>query len=375
WVTWLREPAPCQQGFSSWLSHSGNQEIKCKADPELYGDLPERISNTLYKLGLKDDSGYRSQLFQDFENNLISEIRTDEFYVNSFVDKIAHNMKKNNYFLHAIAGVMQHSDLDAINEHEEYIAQNMSDWLALAITVDALTEAQAKDIDFLEACMNTWDDDRRQQGGLLRSLGFSATVKLLSVDKPVKDGMRYRRNGQLDRSFTRNMLPFNIIEAVIYDIAQGNFDNAAAGLVLAKNHPGKYSDASAELLSDSTVKIKVPCPEHWADLYNTWNMAFVSDFNSMPYFTSILIVPSVSGYREWSCEEYMARRAYLLRSMLKYFSNLDESKRSHASPVASITRQWGRVNKASARHYESLIYRTYHDRNEVRVPPPVIAGS
>ncbi|WP_345194715.1 hypothetical protein, partial [Kistimonas scapharcae] len=29
WVTWLREPAPCQQGFSSWLSHSGNQVWLC----------------------------------------------------------------------------------------------------------------------------------------------------------------------------------------------------------------------------------------------------------------------------------------------------------------------------------------------------------
>ncbi|WP_345197482.1 hypothetical protein, partial [Kistimonas scapharcae] len=29
WVTWLREPAPCQQGFSSWLSHSGNQDSFC----------------------------------------------------------------------------------------------------------------------------------------------------------------------------------------------------------------------------------------------------------------------------------------------------------------------------------------------------------
>ncbi|WP_345197170.1 hypothetical protein, partial [Kistimonas scapharcae] len=59
WVTWLREPAPCQQGFSSWLSHSGNQEkilhagihnyfrIICECSPLRHGHAEALIVGTV----------------------------------------------------------------------------------------------------------------------------------------------------------------------------------------------------------------------------------------------------------------------------------------------------------------------------------------
>ena len=45
-------------------------------------------------------------------------------------------------------------------------------------------------------------------------------------------------------------------------------------------------------------------PMQWADLYTTWNLAFVTNSKSWPYAFTKLLIPSVSGYHHLDNSDY-----------------------------------------------------------------------
>ena len=45
------------------------------------------------------------------------------------------------------------------------------------------------------------------------------------------------------------------------------------------------------------IEFRPPLPRQWADLYQTWNMAFISKYPDFPFFMAKLLIPSVSGYQ------------------------------------------------------------------------------
>ena len=79
-----------------------------------------------------------------------------------------------------------------------------------------------------------------------------------------------------------NSLTTNIMEAVLEDEQLENFDNAETGLILAKYvHTPEYDNRTGsepcQLSSNNQfLECAQPLPLHWADLYSTWNLAFVS---------------------------------------------------------------------------------------------------
>jgi len=61
--------------------------------------------------------------------------------------------------------------------------------------------------------------------------------------------------------------------------------------------------------------LRFALPRRWADLYTTWNLAFVSHYGDFPYLMTKLLIPQVNGYQD-SPEEYIYNRLLALYCQL-----------------------------------------------------------
>ena len=104
------------------------------------------------------------------------------------------------------------------------------------------------------------------------------------------------------------------MEAVLTDEEDGLVENAETGEILAKyTHTAEYDNrtGSGPCQFSSNFKImecSMPLPLEWADLYSTWNLAFVSNFQDFVYFLPKLLIPSVSGYQSYPTSYIWSRQ-------------------------------------------------------------------
>ena len=107
------------------------------------------------------------------------------------------------------------------------------------------------------------------------------------------------------------------MQGVREDEERRNFDNAEAGVILAKfPHTRQYNNKTGSgpcHLSRSRQFLECPQPLtlHWADLYSSWNLAFVSGFEDFVYYIPKLLIPSVSNYQD-NPSGYIHKRALAL---------------------------------------------------------------
>ena len=91
------------------------------------------------------------------------------------------------------------------------------------------------------------------------------------------------------------------MEAVLEDERTQNFDNAEAGVILAKfPHTREHNNRTGSgpcHLSPSRQFWECPQPLslHWADLYSSWNLAFVSEFPDFVYYIPKLLIHQSYG--------------------------------------------------------------------------------
>ena len=154
-------------------------------------------------------------------------------------------------------------------------------------------------------------------------------------------------------------LPLNIYEAMMDDQHQGNFDNAFVASVLAQNPPGQLEynakiQAGPTILAKDgkTIEYNIPFPKHWADLYSTWNLAFVFKFPGFPYYKAKLLIPSVSGYAN-NPSSYIHSRATALTAHVIFALNSNlENVNWHCD--RELIKKWGQSNYSGMQHYLSL---------------------
>ena len=99
-----------------------------------------------------------------------------------------------------------------------------------------------------------------------------------------------------------------------------------------------------------------PLPKQWADLYTTWNLAYVTRYNAWPYYFAKLLIPSVSGYHE-KPEGYLYPRvtalyAHIIYAMTVYYKGHDGPKIDWTD---ALTHSWGRSNRENARDYQKQL--------------------
>jgi hypothetical protein len=107
-------------------------------------------------------------------------------------------------------------------------------------------------------------------------------------------------------------------------------------------------------------------PEQWADLYSTWNLAFVSHYPEFPFVMVKLLIPFVANYQRHP-EEYIYRRALALWVHLHhlYLGRADQARTGQEAIVwndVELTKLWGRVNREAAVEYAATVRRAHSRR-------------
>ena len=152
------------------------------------------------------------------------------------------------------------------------------------------------------------------------------------------------------------------MEAVLEDERMENFDNSETGVILAKYPHSREDDprtGSGPCKMSSSLQ-SLDCPQpltlDWADLYTTWNLAFVSSFPDFVFSLPKLLIPSVSNYQD-SPAGYIDTRILALYIFIHWKMNWnhlnDNQKIQWSEP--SLTRDWGTANKISTQDYVSRL--------------------
>ena len=178
--------------------------------------------------------------------------------------------------------------------------------------------------------------------------GFFETAKLLTMDEVFDQYVYFLKKKDLtkkdldDKSFG---LRLNIAEASLADEVKGNFANASAGRTLIVN--------PIEAINVEDGVVKQYFPDGWAELYETWNLAFV--IGNLPNLDMILpklLIPSVI---DASPEDYLFYRGVSLwltvNNVLLHNLNGKESINLDPKLKKDLVKIWGQVNSKYARAF------------------------
>jgi hypothetical protein len=306
-----------------------------------------RLQNISHELLPKDFNEKKSRAFVDE----IAQISLKNPYLNDFLEKA-----KNEKFY-----ILE-------KKLKEEGKEVLSDVVAYALVLERLTKAIAKEHKLMEDCVNIFQN-KREELQVHKYMGLFHKVKLMSVEDPVKNlVLKSFKTGKVPENALSVMLPINILEATLGDFLMGNRDNAKAGWTLAINRPGekpydiKTGAGIATWQEDKTgLSFRMPLPKHWADLYQTWNMAFCSQIPNYPYVLSKLFIPQVSKYQD-KPTHYIYNRALALYLHVNYaaFQSLDVAKFKESTidwREDNLTKLWGKVNHESSRKYRNELAR------------------
>ncbi|WP_096084642.1 hypothetical protein [Agaribacterium haliotis] len=275
----------------------------------------------------------------------------------ALVNKMEAVVKRNPYmmaFFHE-AAYKNFETLEAKVESEG--AQILPAVVAYAMVQENLTKAMYNDPNLIEVLKNIWVPTR-QKLGIEANLSTFHRLKLMSVEKPMTDYIEFHSTGEVPADYGKLDLPLNIFEATAEDLAADRRDNAKSGAILAFNLPGVLPSRFAE--DGKGIKMTMPAPKAWADLYTIWNMAFVSHFEYFPFVMVKLMIPQVNNYAN-EPELYMYNRSLALYSHLhfSFFSQFDQLVAGQPGMKwydEDLTELFGQVSKLSAYDYKWEVY-------------------
>ena len=287
--------------------------------------------------------------------------------VNDFIDEIASHIEDNPYVMEFLTEALQASfpSLESIYSKEG--AEVIPKIVAWAMVLEKVTKAQLDHPELIGIMSDYWIAERKRQGINFRKMGFFGAVKLVSMEEPIQQIATFHSIGEVDPKFLRGMLPLNIGEAITADWVMGYHDNALAGWPLLKNSPGQkfhplLGTGPATFTSDGKrMEVRLPLPKQWADLYQGWNLAFISQIEDYLYWLPKLLIPQVSHYQDCP-EEYIYRRAlalYIAKHFTLFGSRQDQVKGVPFSNWADqdLTRLWGKINRRAAKKYQAEVDR------------------
>ena len=282
-----------------------------------------------------------------------------------FIDEIARLAEKNPYLVNFLKKAQNEKfkrlSLKVAKEGE----QLFPDLVAYANALERLTKATHDNPKILGKCVKIFKKERRKISRFKHETLFRK-IKLTSIEKPIIEDiiLKSYKTGKVPKNAGRSVVFLNILEATLADIVEFNMDNAKVGWILAVNKSGSkdYDPRTGEGFSGwsddkKTICLRPPLPKEWADLYQTWNMAFVSQSQSFPYLISKLLIPQVADYQN-DPSQYLHKRVLALYIFLNYLI-FDCAKRMEEKISAihwddiKLARLWGKANLESARKYKS----------------------
>ena len=288
------------------------------------------------------------------------------------VDEMVENASKNKY-LHLFLEQARGPDFSEIIEKVETEgALVFPDVVTYAMVMHRLTKAMRNDWKILEACKDIWTsllkpfkviNSKSRVKRTIFKESFIA-LKAFSIQHAAATFIEVLKKGEIDPELLKWQLPINIGEAKALDIFLGNLANARVAIALAKSFPtGEENSCTgskpAKISSDGNgIEINMDFPGEWADLYQTWNMAFVTNFNTWPYVIVKLLIPNITDYHS-NPGSYLYERVLGLYTHINYFlmdllhGNGGIKEKINWLSI-SLSRNWGRANLEAARKYENL---------------------
>lgn len=271
------------------------------------------------------------------------------------VDVMAMNAARNPY-LHSFlmraggpdtAQLLQRVDLEG--------GRVLPDVVTYAVVLDRLNWFMIRDWRTMEVCQEVWSS-RYTFLSLSKMATPFEVMKTYAIESVFNDITKFlkTKKPQLDVDYALHG-QINIAMAMSEDTRLLNNDNALAGQPLLQlGGGGKRGNIAqfAQLSADGqTVETRPPLPLQWADLYTTWNMAFVSHLPNFPYFIVKLLIPTVSDYQDYP-EAFIHHRLTTLWATINYqIAILGLGGPDFDWSSKALTQSWGRVNKESAADY------------------------
>merc|ERR1711964_140300 len=248
--------------------------------------------------------------------------------------------------------------------------KSIPEFLAYSMYLERLVSAMRRNHKVMVACTRIWKAERPNPWQTMRKTGWFCTAKLYSVEVNLNRFVESLSKGKLDPDSLSVGLPFNILEAVIYDIYYGYNENASAGKILAKHKPGSNAHGGpARITEDSNgVEFGMPLAQAWVDNYQGWNLAFVSQYNEH-FIIAKLLIPVVSGYQDSeavksrvdngetvpsNAKQYIYTRTLALYTHIHFEVFVEENDRRVNPPWKSevVTRLFGQINAKRADKYD-----------------------
>jgi len=166
---------------------------------------------------------------------------------------------------------------------------------------------------------------------------------------------------------TGGALAGNILEAMYQDVNQGNEANAQAGFELMVEPNSQDDRHDMQFVKDGTPlgvrRWRMPLPRAWANLYSSWNGAFVSAYQDSPMYLAKLINPVTLG--TYHTDEEGAEDLYLWTRGIQLYTHLHAMKMTRANDQSrdpgmdwrsdTLTQLWGFVNKDAANAYHQRV--------------------
>ena len=280
-----------------------------------------------------------------------------------FVDNVFEYLKDNECLMNFLekAKDRDFKQLRSKVENEGHIV--FPDAIAYALVLEKLTKAIYNDYTIAERLL-TFFKDKRQKCNASKYTDLFLKLKLASVEYPIRNiFVESRKTKILHPSAGRWILSINILEALIADIVLGMFSNAMAAIALVFNRPGKLSKdirtgegPTCWADDNKGFSINVPLPKEWNDLYQSWNMAFITNSGEYPLSITKLLIPQVSNYKD-NPSGYMVKRAIALFLLVNHSTFKCVDKISNNIPFydwgdSELTKLWGECNLQSSRDYK-----------------------
>lgn len=303
-------------------------------------------------------------------------------YLCEFIDHVTRCVESNSY----LTDFLKRAQNESFETFERSVSDEADDVIPnvviYAIVLENLTSAMLNDWKIIEVCEIIWARERKTKSRLGHHLGvWSAmfVIKLSSVENAINRFIKFEKKGTLPWKFGRFFVSINILEAAAAELANRFRYNAATGKILADHRPGhryhnKTTQAGPTVWSDDgkLVLFQMPYPRLWADLYTTWNLAFVNQLVDAPFAMTKLLIPAVNDYAH-NPPSYIHRRAMALYIQLHFvgFRSWDydlQGKKRIDWRDRKLTNYWGKVNYENALKYNQLASLPADD-NETRLPP------
>jgi hypothetical protein len=333
------------------------------------GMSQQTISATIRKhyriLSLLDETDHwTSKRLASISNQLIPE-SISLANVFSFIDTMGNNLRKDEYLAPFFKSLENAHFSFLVSKYSEEGDSVIPDVMCYAMMLENLSNACADDPQVYQECFQLLSGATARRE-LFSQLSFFSKVKLLSVEKVVRDSyLASHKNKNVSPKAGKSFVSLNILEATFTDFVQGNTGNAKAGLILARHPCGlKKTDpktgAGPTVFSQDKKVIEkaYPFPLEWASLYQSWNMCFCTRFPAFPYIISKLFIPSVSGYFE-KPKQYIYRRVIALYFTLHFAARFYLSEKRNGRTVMNwrdtqLWMHWGRINEICAHRFSQL---------------------